>query len=632
MNAINGKILPLRGAFRFDDAYWSPRLERLFRVTLKDTFDKLERDGAIENYRDLAAGRLGRHRGMPWHDGLLLETIRGAADYLTRERDDALIARVEGYVEAVEAAQLASGGGYLSTYTQLDRPDMRYGENGGSILWQHDLYNNGCLFEAGAHWYRSTGKTRLLACAVRSANALSAAIGKPPKRWVVPGHPLPEYALLELVDLFDAEPDLPARLNAPADVEGWRTLADFWVRGRGFHAHRRNHPQYMGEYAQDHAPIHRQVQAVGHAVRATLYYTGVTRLAMAQGDGALLDDSVRLWENVAERKLHVNGGVGATHFEEKFGENYDLNNGAYLETCASVGLIFWCDALNRATGDGKYFDPAERAVWNLMLSSVSASGDRYFYRNPLESDGSDHRWAWHDCPCCPPMIAKLFGMLDRLAAGQDGDGIYLNLLAGGTLSAGLDGGEARLALRSELPWRGAWSARVEEAPPGFTLRVRVPEWLSEPAWTVNEEAAAPETVDGYASFRLGAGDTLALRDPLPVRRIEAHPQVACDRGRVAVMRGPLVYCAEGADNPGGVDAALDEPPCFTIVDRPDLPGGAVGIVARTAGGGQLSLAPLNLWDNREPGPMRVWFRQSGKDEKWNTEGWSHRLYRPYEIQ
>lgn len=622
-------IRPLRGRFRFDDPFWGPKLESLFRVTLKDTFDKLERDGAVENYRDLAAGRLGSHKGRPWHDGLLLETIRGAADYLTREPDPALVQRIEGWAEAIEAAQLASGGGYLSTYTQLDRPDMRYGGRGGSILWQHDLYNNGCLFEAGVHWYRATGNTRLLACAARSANELSAAIGKPPKQWIVPGHSLPEYALLELADLFEEQPDLADALGVPVDTAAYRVLADFWIRGRGFHAHRSNHPRYMGEYAQDHAPIHQQVEAVGHAVRATLYYTGVTRLAMAQGDEALLADSVRLWENAAGCKLHINGGVGATHFEEKFGEDYDLDNNAYLETCASVGLIFWSDALNRATGEGRFFEPADRAIWNLMLSSVSRSGDRYFYRNPLESDGTDHRWAWHDCPCCPPMIAKLFGMLDRLVAGQDGNGVYVNLLAGGDLAAALDGGEARLSLKSALPWCGEWIARAEAVPEGFALRVRLPEWLTAPAWTLNGAPVTPEVEDGYAVFRMAGGDELRLSDPMPVRRMEAHPQAACDRGRVAVMRGPLVYCAEGVDNPGGVDAVLAEEPGFGAEARPELPDGATALTAHAEDGTTLRLVPLYAWDNREPGPMRVWFRQAGKREGWNIEGWEGKLYRPY---
>ena len=624
-----GKLRPLCGGFRFNDPFWGPKLDRLFRVTLKDTFDKLERDGAVENYRDLAAGRLGAHRGRPWHDGLLLETIRGAADYLTREDDPALRARIERYAEAIEAAQLASGGGYLSTYTQLDRPDMRYGMNGGSILWQHDLYNNGCLFEAGAHWYRATGGTRLLACATRSANALSEALGAPPKAWVVPGHSLPEYALLELIECFEAEKGLAEKLGLSVDLQAWRRLADFWVRGRGCHAQRRNHPQYMGEYAQDHAPIHQQVQAVGHAVRATLYYTGVTRLAMAQGDAALLADSVRLWENAATRKMHINGGVGATHFEEKFGEDYDLDNRAYLETCAAVGQVFWSESLNRATGEGRYFDAAERAIWNVMLSSVSQSGDRYFYRNPLESDGTDHRWEWHSCPCCPPMIAKLFGMLDRLVAGQAGNEVRVNLLVGGEIEATLDGGEARLTLRSALPWRGEWSARVECAPAGFRLGVRLAEWLSGPVWRVNGEQIVPETDGGYALFPLRAGDELSLEDPLPVRRMEAHPQAACDRGKVAVTRGPLVYCAEGADNPGGVEVTLAAEPAFETRECPDLLGGVTVVTARTEDGGALRLVPLYAWDNRSPGPMRVWFRQAGKKTAWNTQGWSGKLYRPY---
>jgi len=618
---------PVDGRVRVKDAFWSPRLRTFSSVTLKDTFDKLEQDGALENYRDLAAGRLGHHRGMPWHDGLLLETIRGAADDLTHTRDEALTDRIDAMAELVEAAQLSSGGGYLSTYTQLDRPSMRFGEGGGSILWQHDLYNNGCLFEAGAHYWRATRHARLLECAVRSANDLSNTIGEPPKKWIVPGHSLPEYALIELIELFEEEKGLAGRLNVAPDIPGWEELARFWIHGRGRHVHRTNHPQYMGEYSQDHAPIEAQFQAVGHAVRAMLYYTGAARLAVHAGDEALLGHAKRLWDNVAERKLYINGGVGAAHFEEKLGTDYELPNTGYMETCASAGLILWAETMSRATGEAKYFAVAERALYNLMLSSVTLEGDRYFYQNPMESDGTHHHWNWHDCPCCPPMIAKIFGQIDRLMLAQDDDGLFVNLLIGGSVSAELGNGEARLTLTTALPWEGCYEARVDRAGGSFLLRVRVPDWAFAPVWRLNGAIVRPALSNGYAVFTVGKGDAVSFEETLRPVCMQAHPQVEADRGLVAVMMGPLVYCAEGIDNPDGVDRPLAAAPGFRQRMDEKLLGGVVTITADTQDGGTMELVPLGVWDNREPGPMRTWFRQEGRAFVWDADGWEGRLYR-----
>ncbi len=620
----------LNGGVRIRDAFWSPKLSTFFNVTLKDTFDKLEKDGVIENYENVAAGRLHTHKGAPWHDGLLLETIRGASDYLRRgESDTALVKRIDGYAEVIEAAQLAAGGGYLSTYTMLERPDQRYGENGGSILWQHDLYNNGALFEAGVHYYRATGHDRLLKCAIRAANELSELIGPPPGKWIVPGHELPSYALIELIGLLEEEPELPDRVGIPARPKDYRALAHFWIHGRGHHEHRTNHPQYMGEYSQDHAPIEGQVQAVGHAVRATLYYTGATRLAMLENDEALLRCSMRLWDNVEQRKLHVNGGIGATHFEEKFGEDYDLPNTAYLETCASVGLIFWAESLSRATGDARYFQVIERALCNLMLSSVTLQGDHYFYRNPLTSKGDDHHWAWHGCPCCPPMIHKTFGMFDRLIAAQDDRGVLINLFVGGEIRSAGAWGQASLHVDSSLPWRGRCAIRVLEAEKPLLLRVRIPDWAEQIAFAHNGEAADPPVERGYAVFRVEAGDEVAFKDGMPVRRIEAHPYVRSDRGCVAIARGPLVYCVEGVDNHGRADFTLDEAPDFELEERPDLLGGVVAIHGKTDGGERFTAIPLYAWDNRLAGAMNVWLKQRNKPDTWDVADWKKRLYRTY---
>lgn len=622
------RILP-DGA-RIQDSFWDPKLRTFFDVTLPDTFNKFEKDGTLDNFRDVIAGKTGTHRACPWHDGLLYETIRGAADYYARgEVNEELIRRIDGYIDLIAQAQDAAGGGYLHTLTLLDHPTCRYGENGGDILWQHDLYNHGCLFEAGVHYYKATGKTKLLEVAIRAANELSSVIGAPPKKWVVPGHSLPEYALIELYELLMDEPQIAGKISCPVHPEAYRELAKFWVFGRGHHENRTNHPQYMGEYSVDHAPVHNQYQAVGHVVRATLYYTGVTREAMLDGDQELLKDSLRLWNNVETRKMHINGGVGATHFEEKFGYDYDLVNNAYLETCATVGLIFWAESLSRATGDARYFQTIERALYNLMLSSVTLQGDQYFYQNPLTSDGQAHHWSWHGCPCCPPMIHKTFGMMDKLIYAQDDESLYVNLLIGSEATVRFAWGAARIKAETKLPWEGVYALSVCEAEQPFTVRLRVPEWATDIRFTHNGQSVSPAVENGYAVFAVAQGDVIAFADPMATVRIEAHPQAKADAGRVAITRGPLVYCLEGVDNHGEVDLQLANDPAFTVEKRPELLGGIDVIHGKTADGEAFTAVPLYVWDNRIAGKMSVWLRQKDKDVLWRAEGWKNRLYRPY---
>lgn len=620
----------LNGYIRIDDEFWNPKLRTFFDVTLNDTFDKFEKDGTLENFLDIVRGKQNTHRANPWQDGLLYETIRGASDYLARgERNEKLVRRIDNYTDIIAQAQDAAGNGYLNTYVLLEFPSYKYGENGGNILWQHDLYNHGCLFEAGVHYYKATGNTKLLECAVKAANELSVTIGEPPKKWIVPGHSLPEYALMELYELFEDEKELATKLTCPVRPEDYRALAKFWIFGRGHHELRTNYPQYMGEYSVDHAPIHRQFQAVGHAVRASLYYTGVTREAMLDGDRQLLDDSIRLWNNVETRKLHINGGIGATHFEEKFGTDYDLVNSAYLETCATVGLIFWAESLSRATGNAGYYQTVERALYNLMLSSVSLQGDSYFYRNPLESDGSDHHWAWHSCPCCPPMIHKTFGMIDQLIYAQDDSSLYVNLYIGGEAETELSSGKVAVRTKSGLPWKGEYSLTVRKAENPFTVRIRIPEWADDIRFSVNGTETDPKAENGYAVFTMHEGDTVVFSDPMNVSRIEAHPHVNADKGRVAIRRGPLVYCVEGIDNHGQTDFTLAEDPEFRITHKDQLLGGIDVITGKKDDGEEFTAVPLYTWDNRMSGRMNVWIRQKNKPERWDISGWNDKLYRQY---
>ena len=603
-----------------DDKFWSPKLKTFREITLPDTFNKLERDGAVENFKKVIEGS-GRHKICPWHDGLLYETIRGASDYLAQKRDEIIESRIDGYINIIAQAQEAAGGGYISTYTLLERKSQRYGENGGNIQWQHDLYNCGCLFEAGTHYYIATGKAKLLECAIKCANELSEVIGKPPKKWIVPGHSLPEYALLELYGLVTDEDyikNIKEKIKTPVNPEKYLELADFWVRGRGHHEHRTNHPQYLGEYAQDHAPIHKQFQAVGHAVRAVLYYTGVTRLAILQNDRQLLADSMRLWKNVTKRKLHINGGVGATHFEEKFGEDYNLPNDAYLETCASVGLIFWAKALFDAEYNGEYYDIIERALYNIMLSSVTLQGDAYFYRNPLMSKGDDHHWSWNGCPCCPPMIHKLFGAFEDYIYAVKDNTCYVNLFVSGEAEIKLKDGNIKIKQESGYPWDGKVKFIIEEVTGSdIKLAVRVPESLNQ----------------NYIIKNIKSGDEFELFFDMPVKRIQAHPYVRQNRGFVAIQRGPVVYCAEGIDNGGKVDYIIPEKFEYSENYEKDLLGGVLTLTVKDSEGRKFKMIPLYAWDNRMACAMQVWLRQENAgvfdDNNFLNDWDGNKLYREY---
>ncbi|NLV75200.1 MAG: glycoside hydrolase family 127 protein [Chloroflexi bacterium] len=613
--------------------FWGTKLDTFRRVTLPGTFDRLIADGALTNFMHLRDGG-GEHRSNPWTDGLFCETITAASDFLQQSPDPSLDQRLDGYIAIIAAAQEA-GGGYLSTYTQLVRPNQRWGEAGGNILWQHDLYNHGCLIEAGVHHYRATGKVSLLRCAVRAANYLCDTIGEPPKRFVVPGHSIAEGAILELYQLVRREAGLADKLGIPVSPADYWTLASFWIHGRGRHQSRINHPQYMGEYAQDHATIHEQYQAVGHAVRATLYYTGITGLAAIEEDQTLWNDAVRLWRNVTERKLAISGGIGAIHYEEQFGADWQLPNNAYNESCASVGLAFWACAMHAASGDGRFYDVIERVLYNNGLSAISLSGDRYFYTNPLESNGDVHRWHWHGCPCCPPMLLKLFARLPEMVCSVDNDTCYVNLYTSAVVAVELPSGQLAFDMQSDYPWQGVVSISITQAPHshGQRLAVRIPEWAAKAEVFVNNERQDEGRENGYLMLgNLKAGDRIRLELPMEPRRVQAHPYVRELRGQVALMRGPLVYCLEAIDN----DGQLNEPLAINQHLHSSWESGLLDNVttlsAATASGRCLNAIPLYAWDNRAAGAMRVWLPQAGMPDSWDTAGWGNQLYRTYEPE
>ena len=684
---------PAHRQVKMTDGFWAGQLDKIHRVTVWDVLNKFENDheeGIMKNYEWVIEGKSGSHVGPPWYDGLICEVIRGISDIIAVNYDEKLDKKIEAYTEIISAAQEKDPDGYINTYTTLICPDKRWGGNGGSLIWQHETYNIGCLTEAGIHYYKATGKKGLLRCAVKAVNCMCGVMipdpgtaGYPGKN-IVPAHSLAEEAVIKLYRLFQEEPGLAGEMKEEygvcAEPERYFRLAKFWMDHRGVHQDRYSMPHYMGEYSQDHCRITEQSEVVGHAVRAALMYTGLTALGMeacasmeagastetgasmeagVEGTNEYLKAAKRLWDNMEQTKLHISGGIGAVHNEERFGYQYDLPNDAYLETCAGAALAFWAGEMHRAFGDSKYMDVLECAVMNNVLPCLSEDGTHYFYENPLVSDGDRSRWSWHGCPCCPPMFLKIMACLQDYIYGLAPGRLYVNLHMGSRYEGMLtcsDGGSVGIAVEQKecgLPWVGTNSIVLHpEKKTEFILAVRKPAWAGEMTVLVNGEKADCPVEKGYFLMEREwqDGDVVLIAMELPAVKVEAHPFVTADSGRVALLRGPLLYCIEEADNPEGTDVELGDEKIVT--EESSLFGGIRIIEGVTAEGKPFRAIPYYLWNNRGEGKMNVWLRQrkDGKRQEERVEdaagfaahgagtgngevdltGWEGRLYRRYQ--
>lgn len=620
-----------------EDDFWSPKLKVWREVTIPDCLAKFEKDGALTNFDKIRDGTGGEHGGPPWYDGLIYEMIRGSADFLAAKPDPALEARLDGYIERIAAAAAKDPDSYLNTYTQLKEATHRWGLNGGNDVEQHDVYNAGAMVEAAVHYYRATGKTRLLQTATRLANHMCDVMGPPPKKNIVPGHSLSEEAMVKLYLLFLEKPELKAQMPVPVDEQRYLKLAEFWIENRGNHEGR-SWGKFDGTYAQDHKPVLQQETIEGHAVRATLLCAGLVAAAEANGREDYLIAAQRLWRNMVERRMYVIGGLGAVAGHEGFGPDYVLPNNGYLETCAAIGAGFFHHNMSLALADARYADELERVLYNAVLPGVSLKGDTYFYENPLEAGPKRTRWSWHGCPCCPPMFLKITGALPGYIYAQGDDAVYVNLFVGSRANPTINGTKVALRQTTRYPWDGAVKIAVEpERNTEFALNLRLPGWCAEPRLRLNGKAVAtPETVRGYAQLKRKwrRGDVVELSLPMPVQRLKAHPKVEANVGRVALQRGPLIYCLEAADNKGAVRNLVIPPDAVLKAEhRANLLGGVTVITGSalalhrapwpetlylpaTAVPGvttvEFTAIPYFANANREPGEMQVWIAETAQ--------------------
>ena len=607
-----------------EDQFWSPRIETNRTVSIPSAFKECEKNGRFDNFA-LAAGMIkGEHQGdFSFDDTDPYKVIEGASYSLAVKYDPKLDHYLDSVITIIAAAQEPDG--YLTTC--VTNKCTRLSGWWGSSRWEkinsHELYNSGHLYEAAVAHYRATGKRTLLDVAIKNADLVCQVFGPNEGQKHVPsGHPIIEMAL--------------AKLYKVTGDEKYLNMAKYFVEetGRGTDGHRLN------AYSQDHKPILQQDEIVGHAVRAGYLYSGVADVAVLTHDTAYFHALTRLWENLVSKKLFIPGGMGSRPQGEGFGPNYELNNHTnYCETCASIANVYWNYRMFLATGEAKYMDVLERALYNGVISGVSLSGDKFFYDNPLESMGEHERQRWFGCACCPGNVTRFMASVSNYVYATQGNDIYVNLYIQGKSEMKTADNQVQLVQTTGYPWEGKVSIQVKpEKESEFAIRLRIPGWLqSTPvasdlyAYTtpaekytlkVNGSTVKPAEGDGYATIvrTWKPDDVIELELPMEVRRVKANDQVEDDRGMLAMERGPIVYCLEGIDQPDSVvfnkfipaDAKID-----VTFDANLLKGVMVlsGTAKEVAKDGSIKdvpfkAVPYSTWNNRGAGQMEVWVADS----------------------
>lgn len=535
------------------DKFWSPRIETNRTVSIPSAFKECEKNGRFDNFAIAAGMKKGEHRGdFSFDDTDPYKVIEGASYSLAARYDSSLDQYLDSVINVIAAAQEPDG--YLTTCVtnKCYRLSGWWGRSKWEKLNSHELYNCGHLYEAAVAHYRATGKRSLLDVAIRNADLVCKVFGPEEGQKHVPsGHPIVEMALVKLYKVTGNEKYLQT--------------AKYFIEetGRGTDGHK------LSEYSQDHMPILQQKEMAGHAVRAGYLYSGVADVATLTNDTAYLNALKRLWGNLAGRKLYITGGMGSRAQGEGFGPDYELpNHTAYCETCAAIANVFWNYRMFLATGQAKYVDVYERALYNGVISGVSLSGDRFFYDNPLESMGQHERQKWFGCACCPGNITRFIASVSGYQYATQQNDIYVNLYIQGTCNLTTASNKVTVEQTTEYPWDGKVSIKVTpETEKKFAIRLRIPGWVTDrpvasdlyaytdapKAYTisVNGSPANIMTGDGYATLQRTwkAGDVIEINWPMEVRRIKANDKVETNRGFLAMERGPIVYCLEGKDQP-----------------------------------------------------------------------------------
>lgn len=613
--------------------FWGQRADVVAERTVHILYDRSVAAGMLDqiDIERTAPGKVVSYDGglmtaqMFWDSdfGKIIET---AAYCLFRKPDPALEAKIDAVADLYEKLQQPDG--YLNSWFQRIEPGLRW----TNLRDTHELYSAGHLIEGAVAYYQATGKRKLLDVMCRYVDHIAAVFGPGPEQ--IRGYDGHEEIELALVKL--------SRVTGRRD---YLDLAKFFIDERGQQPHffdmeARQHGRDPADYhfeshefSQSAQPVRDQRRVVGHAVRAMYLYAGMSDIATEFDDGALEAALGALWRDLTATKLYVTGGIGPSRTNEGFTHDYDLPNlTAYAETCAAVGLVFWSSRMLGLGPNGRYADVMEQALYNGASSGLSLDGTHFFYENPLASRADHRRWQWHRCPCCAPNIARLTASVGSYMYGQAQDCVAVHLYGAGTARLDLGGRSVTIDQATDYPWHGRVILSITPELPGdrFTLYLRIPGWAADHSLSINGAALTDRPADGYvAIYRFWqADDRIELDLDMTVAALHAHPLAADNAGRLALRRGPLVYCLEEVDNNAPLASLSLTLPVATAPTQMNCL--APGLVALQLDGradcldewtdtlyrqAPASSAPVSLvavpyfaWANRAPGEMSTWIR------------------------
>jgi len=634
------------------NTFWGDRIHAAREVTIPLAFQKCEETHRYENF-NMAAYTLqhpgheglktpkwdvSKFMGFSFDDTDVYKTIEGASYVLQTYPDKKLTQYIDSVLDIVAAAQEPDGYLYTARTINPEHPHHWAGKKRWEVeeILSHELYNLGHMVDAACAHYQATGSDKFLNIAKRYADCVIKEVGaRPGQACVVPGHQIAEMAL--------------ARLYVLTGEKKYLDEAKFLLDYRGKTGRK-------DVYSQSDKPVVEQTEAWGHAVRAGYMYAGMADVAALTGDQDYLKAIDAIYQNIVSKKYYITGGVGARHQGEAFGADYELPNlTAYNETCAAISMVYLFHRMFLLHGDAQYIDCMERTLYNGVISGMSVDGGRFFYPNPLSSDGkygfnfdnSAERQPWFGCACCPSNLCRFIPSFPGYMYAVKGRDLYVNLFAGNTANIQVEGKDVQLEQQTNYPWDGDITITVRKSKAkAFNMMVRVPGWVDRTpvpsdlyrfsddvlgtySVKVNGEAIKAELTKGYLNInrQWKKGDVVTIHFDMPVRTVKANRHVVDDRGRIAVERGPLVYCAEGADNQDFnlFDFLMPRQPRFTVVDREvkgalTFPVKAItvgGQVVEADGQGMASVKPATLtmipyyaWNHRGPGRMEVWMPQS----------------------
>ena len=619
-----------------NDNFWMPRIRTNHTVTIPASFERCENTGRVKNF-EMAAAKSGKFCTVyPFDDTDIYKTIEGASFSLSLFPDKKLELYIDTLIEKVKNAQEPDGYLYTARTINPAAPHLW----AGNERWvkerelSHELYNSGHLYEAAAAHYQATGKRNLLDIALKNADLVCSVFGQD-KMHVAPGHQVVEMGLVKLYRITGKKEYL--------------TTAKYFIEERGHFTYdsKSKDPWKNGSYWQDHIPVVDQREAIGHAVRAGYLYAAMADIAALTGDQKFLLAIDSIWNNVVSKKIYVQGGVGAVGDGERFGGNYELPNAtAYNETCAAIANVYWNHRMFLLHGDARYIDILEKSLYNGLISGVGMDGKSFFYTNALEiknnlkhNDQEGERSGWFTCSCCPTNITRLIPSVPGYVYAQKNDQVYANLFVSGSSTLTVNKKSVQIVQKNNYPWEGNLSFIItpQSALP-FSFLVRIPGWAKNEAIPsnlyafetnsgkdviikINGKAIGFKVENGYAVLNRTwkKGDIVEVNLPMEVRRVTATSQVKDDIGKVALQYGPLIYCAEWADNQGFTsNIVLPKSSAFTVEFKRDMLNGVMILkseaVAVKVSDNTVSTIrqpfvaiPYYAWAHRGKGEMGVWF-------------------------